>query len=278
MGGYSAVGTSSTNTSGLVHAFVNAGKLANIANGSVPGAGLPTGTTVPVAELNTLADILAMCVNSNGVQAGKETVCGDLFQNAVPTGVAAPTDTIGLALAMATYPVQNVVQQFLSVGTFVPFQPTLTAIPSDWTVAIRYTGNGISQPMTTTVDASGNVWVANAGNSSLTVLAQSGNPVPGSPFTGGGLAQPSAVAIDAMGTAWVGNQGGVLSQFSLTGGASFTTVAASAGPIGSVAVDTSNNIWASGGQNSLFELSGTGVLLNTVPLQSRVAAIAFRPQ
>src|SRR3984885_3429473 len=63
--GYGAqVGTDPGNTQGLTTAFANVNSLVNIATGQSPGTSVPPGATIPVAEINTLADILAPCVNS----------------------------------------------------------------------------------------------------------------------------------------------------------------------------------------------------------------------
>ncbi len=80
--GYGAqVGTDPGNTQGLATAFANVNSLVNIATGQTPGTSVPVGVTIPVAEINTLADILAPCVNSDGT-----TACSALFAAATPPG------------------------------------------------------------------------------------------------------------------------------------------------------------------------------------------------
>ena len=82
-------------------------KLANITNGGSSGT-LPTGATAPVTEINTLADILAACINTTGGNAGTTTTnCGKLFSYATPAGGPAPTDTITAILNIAKKPRQQ---------------------------------------------------------------------------------------------------------------------------------------------------------------------------
>ena len=89
-------------------------------------------------------------------------------------------------------------------------------VPTDWTLALNFTGGGLYSPQGIAIDASGNVWVTdfyssagvNSGNGSVSELNVSGNPASGSPFTGGGLGNPSSIAIDASGNVWVANYTG----------------------------------------------------------------------
>jgi len=90
-----SIGATGSNPSGLVNAFANAALLANTSAGSAGAAGLATGVTVPTTEINTLADILAACVNTTG---SASTQCTTLFS---ATGA---TDTFGAALGIARNP------------------------------------------------------------------------------------------------------------------------------------------------------------------------------
>jgi sugar lactone lactonase YvrE len=54
------------------------------------------------------------------------------------------------------------------------------------------------------IDAAGNGWITNQGNSSLSVFTPSGA---GTQTTANGLNMPSSLAIDAQGTIWVANSG-----------------------------------------------------------------------
>jgi hypothetical protein len=267
MSGLNALGTTPTNTSGLAHAFASTSKLVNTTTGLAPGSGLPSGATAPTAELYTLADALATCVNSTGGSTGDGTACGTLFKLTTPSGGSAPTDTIQAALNIAHFPTQNVAAIFNMSSATAPFNPQLASAPSDWTMAVSYKAAGsLSSPKTTTIDAAGNVWVANSGNNSVTVLAQSGTPLSGSPFAGNGLTAPSAVTIDIGGNAWVANSGGdTVSVFTPSGaiysGSPFSGEGTISAPV-SIAIDAPGNIWiANSGNSTLTELSSAGTYI-----------------
>jgi hypothetical protein len=280
MTSYSAVGSSSTNTLGLAHAFASVNKLVNIGSGTSTGSTLPAGAIGPTAEIDTLADILAACINSLGGTAGDGSTCGNLFTLATPSGGAAPTDTIDAALDIARNPSNNASQIFGLAFPNAPFAPRLQAAPTDWTMAIRYTAGGFNQPHSTTIDATGSVWVANRGNGTVTLLAQTGIPRT-SALSGNGLNAPYAIAIDNAGDAWVANQAG--SKISIFTGAgqvfsgSPFAVDPTANQASAIAIDAVGNAWATGA-NGVAEDGATGLPIQTVsngivsPL-----ALAFKP-
>ena len=79
MTGIANLGTSSTNLQGLTNAFATVNQLANIGTGSVSGPALPLGapmSAITVQKINTLADLLAACINSGGGVAGDGSGCG----------------------------------------------------------------------------------------------------------------------------------------------------------------------------------------------------------
>ena len=73
-----AVGSGSGDAAALVSAFTLAAELVNTSTGTSPGVGVPVGTTIPVAQIDTIADILANCINSTGGIAGDGSGCGNL--------------------------------------------------------------------------------------------------------------------------------------------------------------------------------------------------------
>jgi len=138
-----AVGSGSSDTAGLVAAFALASELANTATGMVPGATVPVGTTVPVNQINTLADILSSCVDSVGGVAGDGSACGNLFQHAASPGEIAPTDVLRAALSIANNPTLNTAQLFALLPSPPPFQPILSVVPAGYTIPLT-TQTGLS--------------------------------------------------------------------------------------------------------------------------------------
>jgi hypothetical protein len=284
MSSYKALGTSNTNVGGMVRAFASVNKIVNIATGSSVGPALPVGATAPSAEINTLADILAACINSQGGLAGDETPCGHLFSWTTPSGGSAPTDVIQATLNIARNPALNAANLFTLPTPSAPFAPKLPAAPRDWTLSINYTGGGFNTPKSTTVDANGNVWVGNAGNNTVTILAQSGNPLSAFPLSGNGLNVPSAVAIDANGNCWVANAGGTtVSVFTPQGGTILGSPFDGLGTISApmaIAIDGLGNVWVSNsGNNSVTKLSGAGMYLQQATVginQPGALAINFK--
>ncbi len=245
--------TSATNILGLTNAFATVNKLVNTGAGSIPGSTLPAGVTVPAAELNTLADILAACINSAGGSS-----CSSLFANAAPAGGTTPADTITAILDIAKNPGHNAGALYGSVSPTAPFQPTLALAPTDFTVALKYAAAGtFSAPSAGALDPKGNFWVTNAGNNTITVL----NATTGvSSFTSGGsLNVPSGIAFEQGGGAWVTNKGNsTLSAFTGAGMGIVSPVTGLSSPT-AIAVDGQNLLWiTNAGNSSITEVAFTG--------------------
>lgn len=262
MTGYANVGTSATNSAGLISAFAAVNKVANTTLGSAPGT-LPPGATLPISEINTLANILGSCINSAGGVANDGSNCGTLFRAATPPTGPAPTDTIAAAVNIARNPASNLSTLFGLSSSNAPFQPSLATTPSNFLIGINYVGGGLNAPKGLAVDASGNIWAANSGNSSLTELNNVGTALsPATGFTGGGLNAPSAVAIDLTGNIWATNTAGNSVSKFLPAGTPFLTSPYSGGGLSApsgISIDGSGNVWiANTGNNSVTELNSSG--------------------
>ena len=268
MTGIANIGTSSTNTAGLADAFAAINELVTTANGTQPGPTLPAGATLPTTEINTLADILEQCINSGGGVAGDGSNCGNLF-NLAPNaaGTVYPTDTIAAALNMAQSPGRNVANLNKLRSASPVFQPALdvNSPPNAWTIAITYTGGGLSAPSSIATDAGGNVWVTNAGNASVTKLDNTGAVVINS--TAGGFSSPSAIAIDASGNAWVANAGNnTVTRLNSAGTSGAVYSANGLNAPKSIAIDGSGDVWvANGGSNQVSGFSASGSALSGSP-------------
>jgi hypothetical protein len=254
------IGAPSTNTAGLAAAFSDINTLVNIASGQANGQSPAGNGVVPVSQIYTLANILAACVNSTG--AGDGGGCDHLFSYAQPSGGSLPQDTISSALDIARNPSHNVNNLLALSSTFSPFQPSLATAP-DLTIAVSYTGGGLSSPSGLAIDAAGNVWAANAGNNSVTELSHAGAPLSGSTgFTAGSLNMPSGIAIDIAANVWIANAGNSTLTELNSAGANQSGSPFSGGGLStpsSVAIDGLGNIWlANSGNNSASEFSATG--------------------
>lgn len=263
-GGGANLGASSGNAQGLADAFATVNNLVDTANGTAPGPALPPFTTAPTSELNTLADLLATCVNSSG-STGE---CNSLFSDAMPSGGTAPTNTIDAILDIAQNPGNNVSALYNLINGTPPFQPTLGSAPNDWTVDISYTGGGIVEPVSLAIDGFGNIWLGNPANQSLSKFSPTGKALsPTAGFTGGGLfGAPFTIAIDGSGNVWTAGEGSNrLSEFSNSGAAISSSAGYTGGgldtPTG-IAIDGSGNIWIpnySGPSLSEFSSNGTAI-------------------
>jgi hypothetical protein len=269
MSGIAGVGTTAGNGTGLTNAFATVNKLVDISVGSLPGPALPPGATLPVQKMNTIADVLANCVNSaGGVATDTSSPCGALFSAATVNGVA-PTDTITAALNLAQNP--NAPSSTLTgnIPPTAPFQPVLAAAPGDLGIVINYAGGGISTPTAIAADNLGNLWVPNAGNNSvskLDALGTSATDATGflsgaSGFTAGSLSGPTAIAIDQSGAAWVANGGNnTVSKLSADGSTGNVFQGGGLSGPSSVAIDAAGSAWvanAKGGSVTMITAAGS---------------------
>jgi hypothetical protein len=249
---YTHIGATGFNPTGLVNAFANAGNLVNFSTGQTPGTSLPAGAIEPVTELNTLADILAACVNSNG----STTPCNTLY------GATGTANTIDAALAIAKNPGSSAYTAMYTLpGASSPFQPTFTAQPKDFSVAINYNAGGtFASPYAIALDAVGNAWITNEGGTTVTELSPTGSVVVTA--TAPNLYGPQGVAVDRNGSVWVANTAGnSVVKYGLTAGAITSTNSFTANVLAptSIALDSGGNAFVSNfNGNSVTKLSSAG--------------------
>jgi len=252
---------------GIANAFATVTNLETLSTGLTlaitPAANGGNGT-VPQSEINTLANILAACVNSAGPTS---TPCSTLFSNAM-NGSTVPTNTATAAINIAHNPGANIASLFdLQTGN-ANFQPMLSAAPNDFTIAINYTGGGLNTPFFLAIDSSGDVWTANQSGNSISEFSPTGKALSGAGgFTGGGLNKPRGIAIDTNGNVWVTNKNGnSLSEFGSDGspdsGSSGITGGGLSAPFG-IAFDQSGHIWvANNNVNTISEFTFNGTALS----------------
>ncbi len=254
---------------GVTNAFLNAANLANSTSGAANTYTAGGNGYVPTSELNTLADILAACVNSTGATAA----CTTLFTATTPANGTAPTDTAQAILNLAHNPGLNPATLYALATPTAPFQPTLPAAPHDWSVAVNFYAGFINDSGSLAqydpyfsglqVDGLGNVWVLTqpfgvVSTGSLLVFDPTGTPVSTPGYTAG--LQPgellNAFALDTSSNAWVaayGNSGRLLLKLSNSG----TVLSPQDGYTGGgllnmtlngVALDAAGNVWVAGNQ------------------------------
>ncbi len=239
----------------------------------------PSGNgTAPQTLINTLANILAACINTNGAITGpaSPSPCYTLFTNALSGGTMGtqPSDTATAAINIAHNPGANLDNLYGLQTPSAPFQPSLSPEPNDFTVSITYTGAGLDgsgfAPEGIAVDGSGNIWVPNYASSSVSELSPVGAPISGnSGFTATGtLINPTSIAIDKYFNAWVASYSSAsMTEFNKSGvnitlPPPYYTGAGLSEPYG-VAIDQSSSVWVSNfGGNSLSQFENSGVELS----------------
>jgi hypothetical protein len=284
--GLGYIGTSPTNITGLANAFATVNNLVNISSGTAYATTTTTGpvsgyATAPVVtitpeqtKINTLANILAACVNTNGSGAP----CSTLFAGVNST---AALDTLQAAYYLATNPTSTVsstsnLTAIYNTGVAnSPFQPSLAPAPTDWTIGVTYGSTSASTagnffllaPELLAVDSGGNVWIANyasassATSASLTELSPTGTPMTNA-FASGNIVNPDYMVIDPSNNVYVSDYGasGALTNTVLeyTAGGQSVSITTGAGP-GPMVSDHAGNIFvaetnAAGGGATLVEI------------------------
>lgn len=268
-------GSSSGNATGLLNALTLATDNLVAGVGTGPGdAGvgasfLPTpaqcsGSSAPVncealEKLDTLANVLAACVTSSGLDS---TPCAALYDNASGGSGPPPLSwtTLAAAHGIAARPAANVDAIFAlrEAGSGAPYQPDLAVAPNDWTLALNYTGGGLASPAAVAIDGSGNAWVT-GDTGAVVKLSPAGAVLSGpSGITGGGLDHSFSIAIDSSANLWVANKynavtDGTVTELSAAGSILSGANGYSGGNIDyplSVALDQSGNVWVANYANS----------------------------
>ena len=251
---------------GIASAFVNTLGVVPISTG-VARNFTPAGNgTVPYMLVNTLANILASCINSTGPASPN---CTTLFANAKSNGSSGTTatNTATAAINIAHNPGANVATLYNLTPPTGAFAPAMPTQPNDFTIGINFRNGQINGPVALAVDATGSVWIVNGNNAVISKLSPDGSVASGANgYSAASLAVPAAVAIDLSGNAWVvDNAVNGATKFSTSG----TTLSPAAGYTGGgqsnvqfVAIDPSNNVWTANYNNSASQLTNSGVALS----------------
>jgi hypothetical protein len=282
----SHVGSRSTNFAGLRNAFANVANLVDNTTGTAL-AQTPGGNGVaPQDTLNTLANVIAPCVNSGGSDSAP---CTQLFSQ---TGVTGTTPTVlDATLSIASVPAAQPAALYADALATAPFQPALVTQPHDFSLGITFHAPTTTvQPGPVVIDASGNIWMASC-KSCLTSTAPDAL-VEYSPagvvlhtYTGSGnpatqvLHQIKGIAIDAAGSniytlnQGIGGGSDQLIKMSTTTGAvqggfpvNFSQGTYGVDNFNGIAIDTSGEIWATATTaGAVVELNSNGNVINGFP-------------
>jgi streptogramin lyase len=273
-----ATHVSSANTPGALQGIANAFRtvpnLVDLSTGTARIQNVAGNGDVPQSEINSLANLLVSCVNSDGTSA-----CGPLFSNAPGANGTSPTDTIAAALNIAHNPGANATALFNASLTTPVFGPALAAAPNDWTLALTFYADKMVAPYFPAIDSLGNVWVPGYIGNNLIEFDPTGKILSGTAgFTGGGLNLPYSIAIDASDNPWVINFGPVnastVSKFSPTGASLTSSPFPCATACFFPAFDSAQNLWISGSDHTTV-LRGDGSVLKTFSTAAYDSGIAI---
>jgi len=167
------VSSDATGETAIAAAFANANNIVKLANGTALAAVNGNANSVaPQTRINTLANILATCVNTQpNVSTGKpSSQCTSLFKYATTSSGTQATDEANAIFNIVHNQGQNVGNIYNLAGSTGPFWPTLNSTPADWTMPVVY--SGVVSPYATNTnkqvisgagniafDASGNAWI-----------------------------------------------------------------------------------------------------------------------
>lgn len=246
--GVSGSSMSQLAATGIANAMANVSNLVDPSTGTALAMTPGGNGNVPQAEINTLANILASCINGSGKASSS---CATLFNVAKSDGAAGttPTDTAAAVINIAHNVTQNVSALYALQSPPEPFDG-MKSQPNDFSLAISFGGGGASMPRSVAIDASGNVWgVSNAG----VVNAYSSLGVPLSP---NGLASATtnplnSLAIDSEGDIWVQDVNGIYTEFGPAGGVLSPSGGYSGGSSGSsgLTTDSFGYFWSANSSN-----------------------------
>lgn len=262
-----------SNAVGIANAAAQASdNLADIATGE-PSSHLPSiaecASGVPpvncdaLERLNTLANIIAACVQSSGPSAilpscAAATNACDIVLAC--SGTPVDGTMLQAAHSIATNPLSNVSQLFAAQGLVQPYQPILFDAPEGFEIALNVAAlvAGFRSPLSCETDLPGDLWVANAGGNTVIKLSATGRFIGKFAPVGAKFNQPFDMAISAKNNVWVTNSGGT----SVTELDSDGNLIANHSPAGAlinlpfgIEIDANNNVWIGNyGNNSISEL------------------------
>lgn len=202
-----------------------------------------------VANYNNVASLFT----NTGVPVLANGVGGNGLQNSYGAAVDA-SDNVWITNQEGGNSGLGSVSEFTSAGAAVSGSP--------------YQSGGLDFPTAVSFDADGTAWVANFGDSSVTLLSGTGAPLSGpNGYNGeqngvGNFAFPVAIAVDSKHYGWVPNQSSNTVTKVAPDGSSYLSVRCCSRASG-VAIDGADNVWVSSfGGSSVALVSEAGTLLS----------------
>lgn len=277
------VGSPASNAAGLRNAFATVSNLVNSTTGDAL-ATTPGGNGVaPQQYVNTLANIIASCVNS---AAATDPACVQLFTYATVTNAPAPQNTLSALINIAAFPGASTANLYSLAGAVVPFQPSLSAQPNDFALGITFSPSvSVIQPGAVVIDKSGNIWMSNCQSCSVSTATDSiieYDPAGAflHSYSNATVHNTTGLAIDASGTYLYSLNQAVgthtqdeMSKMLLSNGAvqSGFPVTFNSGTYGidtfyGIAVDNAGEIWATAtNSGAVVEVTPNGNVINGSP-------------
>ena len=242
------------------------------------------GGTVTISGYNL--GITSGSVTIGGLPATTQTWSDTSIVATIPTDVTCSCVTV--ATVDQNTPYSNSLISMITRSYTVGNNPYGIAIDASGNVWVANNGDGTvtsldpssgtataytvaKQPEGIAIDASGNVWVTNNGSDNVYELDSSG----GSKGTYSVGSHPMGIAIDASGNAWVTNyESDIITEIVYPTGS--TTKYKTGNHFKGIAVDASGNIWiANYNNNAITKLNASGGTIGTYPVGSNPFGMAI---
>ncbi|HEX5283739.1 MAG TPA: hypothetical protein VFW30_06435 [Bryocella sp.] len=223
----------------LANALANANNIVSLGNGVARTVAAGNSNSIlPYQRINSLANILATCVNTqpNASTGQPSTLCSSLFGLATTSTGTAASDEGSAIFNIVHNQAHNVTSIFNLGGSTGPFSPTLSTAPADWTMPVVYntvisapsTNEGgtaiVGGPYNIVFDASGNAWIGDRINGVIEINPQGTTTTFSNAANGFTMVKGVAVSPQD-GTLWVTDYGNAQVDVMRPTGTSLTQVA-----------------------------------------------------